>query len=374
VSVTSEDQVVSRGARDEAVVSTAPELRLLLEDRFTLPRPPVRYSAIGSALVHVLFIALLPFAFQASAPRPLDAPAIRADLKSTPLVAPPTQLTQREPGTGEVRREVNLEGLLARPAQPPPAPKPSVTAPAARELATAPAAPPPAPKLLPEPPKMEPQQVAGLDPRNLPPAFGAAPGLPQRPQIESEEKPKLAFETPGSRSGQGSDVAAPPGAIPRPAAGAPIEEVARATIQTGSRGGLVVGDFGEGVGGLGPSLSGIPAPPRNASSLELLSDPQGVDFRPYLIRILSTVKRNWLAVMPESARMGRRGKVQIQFAINRDGSVPKLVISLPSGTHALDRAAVAGISASNPFPPLPQEFQGEQVRLQFTFLYNMPVR
>jgi outer membrane biosynthesis protein TonB len=41
---------------------------------------------------------------------------------------------------------------------------------------------------------------------------------------------------------------------------------------------------------------------------------------------------------------------------------------------ALDRAAVAGISASNPFPPLPAEFRGEQIRLQFTFLYNVPAR
>jgi len=114
----------------------------------------------------------------------------------------------------------------------------------------------------------------------------------------------------------------------------------------------------------------VPARPR--SSLELLSDPQGVDFRPYLIGILSTVRRNWLAVMPESARLGRRGKVQIQFAISRDGRVPKLVIALPSGTDALDRAAVAGVSASNPFPPLPPGFRGDQVRLQFTFLYNMP--
>ncbi|MEZ5355006.1 MAG: energy transducer TonB [Bryobacteraceae bacterium] len=89
-----------------------------------------------------------------------------------------------------------------------------------------------------------------------------------------------------------------------------------------------------------------------------------------MIRILSTVRRNWVAVIPESARLGRRGKVLIQFAISKDGAVPKLVIASPSGTEALDRAAVAGISASNPFPPLPDEFKGQQIRLQFTFLYN----
>ena len=104
----------------------------------------------------------------------------------------------------------------------------------------------------------------------------------------------------------------------------------------------------------------------------MLSDTQGVDFKPYLIRILSSVRRNWFAVMPESARFGRKGRVLIQFAINRDGSVPKLVIASGSGADALDRAAVAGISASNPFPPLPAEFKGNQVRLQFSFRYNVP--
>jgi TonB family protein len=127
-----------------------------------------------------------------------------------------------------------------------------------------------------------------------------------------------------------------------------------------------------GAGGIGEALNLPPSPGRQGSALELLSDPMGVDFRPYLIQILATVRRNWYAVMPEVARLGRQGKVVIQFAINRDGSVPKLVIVSPSGTEALDRAAVAGISASNPFPPLPAEYRGLQIRLQFTFLYNMP--
>jgi TonB family protein len=61
----------------------------------------------------------------------------------------------------------------------------------------------------------------------------------------------------------------------------------------------------------------------------------------------------------------------VQFAINRDGTVPKLVIAGPSGTEALDRASVAAISASNPFPPLPADFRGGQVRLQLLFKYNV---
>ena len=93
------------------------------------------------------------------------------------------------------------------------------------------------------------------------------------------------------------------------------------------------------------------------------------------MQVLGSVRRNWFAVIPESARLGMsRGRVLIQFSVARNGSVPKLVIAGPSGTPPLDRAAVAGISASNPFPPLPVEFTGSDIRLQFTFLYNTKTR
>jgi len=70
--------------------------------------------------------------------------------------------------------------------------------------------------------------------------------------------------------------------------------------------------------------------------------------------------------------MGQRGRTVVQFTIAKNGSVPKLVIHMPSGNEPLDRAAVAGISASNPFPPLPNEYRGEVLRLQLVFSYNMP--
>ena len=106
-----------------------------------------------------------------------------------------------------------------------------------------------------------------------------------------------------------------------------------------------------------------------AATLQLLSDPKGVDFKPYLIQVLTAVRANWLAVIPESARLGRKGRVLVQFIIDRRGRIPKLVIAESSGTAAMDRAAVAGISASV-LPPLPNNFTGEEIRLQLAFGYN----
>jgi TonB family protein len=106
--------------------------------------------------------------------------------------------------------------------------------------------------------------------------------------------------------------------------------------------------------------------------MQLLSDPLGVDFKPYLLQVLAKVRRNWMAIVPDSARRGQRGLVLIQFSIDRSGGVPKLVIASASGITAFDRAAVAGISASNPFPPLPAAYKGDQIRLQMAFSYNLP--
>jgi len=98
----------------------------------------------------------------------------------------------------------------------------------------------------------------------------------------------------------------------------------------------------------------------------------GVDFTAYLTQILGAVRRNWTAVMPESVRLGRRGQVAIQFSIARDGKVPKLVIASSSGADPLDRAAVAGISASSPFPPLPADVTKPEMNLNVPISYHLP--
>ncbi|MGE5647516.1 MAG: TonB family protein [Acidobacteriota bacterium] len=325
--------------------------------------PIGRKAWVGSLLVHVLGLIVFLMLPHGVLTRPAGSRPLRAGVH---LVAPPSFMTQTAPNRGKVGKEVSLENLLPRP----PVRVPAAIPPMSRQ--PRPMEPPPAPKaapaprMLPEPPQVE--MSKSLPPgAPLPGAGGTT--LPAQPQLQTEEKPKLAFETPG----------AAPSGPPRPRGlsqpmGAPtssVMEAARDSIR-GGHGGTVVGDSDlQASPGILGGLIQVPTPGKTATALELMSDPQGVDFKPYLIRILAVVKRNWLAVIPESARLGRAGRVQIQFAIARDGYVPKLVIALPSGTDALDRAAVAGVSASTPFPPLPAEFKGNQVRLQFTFSYNI---
>ncbi|HEV2419667.1 MAG TPA: TonB family protein [Terriglobia bacterium] len=133
----------------------------------------------------------------------------------------------------------------------------------------------------------------------------------------------------------------------------------------------------------GRALGQIPGPGDSVNQLNnlnpnfstsgpiILSDTQGVDFGPYLAQILMIVRENWYAVIPESARLGAQGRTSLVFEILKDGSVPQLRLVGPSGSDSLDRAAEAGIRASIPFPPLPKEFTGKHLVLQFNFFYNM---
>jgi outer membrane biosynthesis protein TonB len=52
----------------------------------------------------------------------------------------------------------------------------------------------------------------------------------------------------------------------------------------------------------------------------------------------------------------------------------KVVVADSSGSAPLDQAAVAGLSMSNKLPPLPSDFRGFQVRLAFSFAYNVASR
>ena len=141
-------------------------------------------------------------------------------------------------------------------------------------------------------------------------------------------------------------------------AGRNIQQAARASQHSTGN----MGDFG----------IGQTPHPGLQSAVDILSDTMGVDFDPYLKRVIHDVRNNWYSQIPEEALppTAVQGKVAIQFAILKDGSVSGLQIVGPSGDHALDRAAQGGITGSNPFPPLPTEFGGQALVLRIYFYYN----
>jgi TonB family protein len=202
----------------------------------------------------------------------------------------------------------------------------------------------------PEPPKVE---TAVTAPKVDVPQLGT---IPPPPKIQAQEQPKLALQNMSQ---------APPPVLPPEERKIPLPDTSvGSAIQRSIQG--------------APSRPPAPAPGiDNGQSIQLpqlLSDTEGTDFTPYLRRILLMVKSNWQTVIPGAARMGRSGKVSIVLSIDRSGKIVKLVYAEQSGTDALDKAAVTGVSMAQEqgFPPFPAGFKGDKIVVQFNFAYNAP--
>jgi len=209
------------------------------------------------------------------------------------------------------------------------------------------------------------------------PGTPAPPQQAQAPQFaqNSTEQPPVQQppqqSPPAPPASQIAQVAPPPTPRPTPqptfggsmSASSAVEEAARAVAANRGGYGGEGGDFGTNLGQSGAKTVG---------QLDVLSDTMGVDFGPYLSRVVQNVRANWYNIIPEVARppIMKKGKLSIEFAILKDGKVAGMKLATGSGDVALDRAAWGGITASNPFPPLPQEFGGQYLYLRFNFFYN----
>ncbi len=190
----------------------------------------------------------------------------------------------------------------------------------------------------------------------------------QPPQENPQQSSGFAQPQPNDQTAQ---LRLPPQNRPQPnfntsmTAGSAIDQALRAAAENrGHYGGAgQAGDFGS------PGRSGAKA----LDQAEILTDTMGVDFGPYLTRVVQIVKQNWYSIMPPSVYppIFKQGKLAIEFVILKDGTISGLVRDTSSGDVALDRAAWGSITASAPFPPLPKEFPGKLLGLRFYYFYNL---
>ena len=253
------------------------------------------------------------------------------------------------------------------------------------------------------PPKVAPPPVVHVDPKVL---RDVAPPIPEpaakpRPKAELPDAP-VAKEQTAPRPETQPPVVKPEAPKPTPSLEVPdmpkprqglvlpqrssVRDAMNDALKTpsqnnGGKSGAMIGPGpratspGGGVGGPGQGSFG--------NGYQILTDLQGVDFSDYMQRMLETVRRNWYAVMPQSAMLGERGRVMLRFHINADGGVPNgdPLNEISSGKEPLDRAAVSSIRSSNPFEPLPPAFieatkrsgRDSSIEIRIIFLYNLPI-
>ena len=309
-----------------------------------------------SVLIHAAVIALLIFQPKLFNRRPPTQRDLEIARKQMTLLVPPGAFED-----------------LRTPTPPAPHPRVKVDPRVLRKFAP-PEPEPPVPTSQPTPTVQPKPEVRELPSAPSPrPNAGDAPP-PPKPETKREDAPSapLKLETPDAPTTKPNLV------LPKSSSNPlrdTLKDMTRNSAPGGKTGAFSAPSSRAPVGGAGRLGGGDAQGGGMNGAYQILTPTEGVDFSDYMQRVLASVRRNWYAVMPESAQLGDRGRVVLEFSIRRDGSVPNDDPQrlLGSGKEPLDRAAVSAIRSSNPFDHLPPAFSGPEIRLRFIFLYNLPL-
>ena len=94
-------------------------------------------------------------------------------------------------------------------------------------------------------------------------------------------------------------------------------------------------------------------------------DAAAFPFSYYLAAIERKVSENWFSAVSE----GTAGLACVVFfRLQRNGGIADARIETPSGNAHFDRAALAAVKSSAPFPPLPRAYPAPELGIHFTFV------
>jgi len=123
-----------------------------------------------------------------------------------------------------------------------------------------------------------------------------------------------------------------------------------------------------------PAKADDAKPKLSQGGVEILSDTQGVDFKPWIKHWHKVTEKTWDPLIPDEANPPKlaKGVVVIRFKVLRSGRLMdgSMVLEGRSGVHGLDRAAWGALTGSN-YPPLPSDFKSPYLEMRARFLYNM---
>lgn len=355
-------------------------------------------SAVGAVWLITLILMLLGFnmhLFDKPKPKVNNIEFVLVDKEDTPINKKTPYRADRNSRAGGHHDPTKKVSMPSTPSAP--AAKPSTPAPAAK------AKPAPAPKQTPKPQQVKkpepakkalqnlmpkPAQKPAPKPQEAPAAPKAvAPAKPNpptaRPSIKPPNtpkpvaKPSSAFQVPVPKGGTtGGHYATGPisgsgklanggssGGSGSSSAGrytpAPVLAPAGAGSSSGSK-------LAKGAGsGGGSGAYGNPGPgnPNGRPGIDAIREP---DFGPYMRELQRRIKMNW---NPPKGNESKR--VVLLFKIAKDGRLLSCSVFKSSGLPSADSAAINAVKLTAPFKPLPAEFKGQSIDIQFTFDYNV---
>ena len=198
-----------------------------------------------------------------------------------------------------------------------------------------------------------------------------APRVPPRPTLQPKPSSPPRLTTPNPFSIPVPKVKAPRAVTPTggPVTTGPIGSSSPSggpspIMSNGSKSGNSKGSRGSGysIGGGNPGNPG-PGNSNGSPGIDAVKEP---DFGPYMRELQRRIKRNW-----HPPRGNESKRVVVLFKVSRDGRLLRLNINKTSGNPEADDAALESVKMSAPFRPLPPEYQGSDIDIQFTFDYNV---
>lgn len=234
-----------------------------------------------------------------------------------------------------------------------------------RLRSTAPKTPPaPSARPLPNAPQPAPAEAAPtrtqpteppppLQPSTAPPNLPSSPAPQPVPQPTTRTPPPVVAEAPHPQPAKPNF-----GGLPQSASDS-IQQAIHGATRGGTNGGGAVSHNRGGTSlGMGPA--------------EILSDTQGVNFQPYLRRILQEIYDQWIPLIPEEARppLRKSGVTMIRFTILPDGTIGAMHLDGSTHDDALNKAAWGSITSVGQFPALPSQFHGPNLELRIHYLVN----
>ena len=116
-------------------------------------------------------------------------------------------------------------------------------------------------------------------------------------------------------------------------------------------------------GASGSGNLGNPGGGGGAPGIDALREP---DFGPYMRELQRRIKLNW-----DPPKGNESKRVVLLFKIAKDGRLLSCRVQKSSGMPSADQAALKAVELTAPFRPLPADFKGQSIDIQFTFDYNV---